>query len=282
VRRKLGDLLVEEGALTKQQLQTALDYQRRHPGVRKLGETLIALKLVSEDQILAVLARALNVKAIELKALQRIEPGVLKTIDANTADRELMLPLNIESRGTRRKLVVAMADPTNLMAIDNLQFKLGMTVEPRLSTVSQMREAIRRFYFGADSFKAVSVSGLTAPPTSGDARTWVGPMPHENSVTVAVGELKILSGPGRGQTYPLNNNATLVVGRGADADIVVADGRMSRRHFQVASTVRGIELMDLGSSNGTFLNKQRLTGVSLIKEGDWIQAGNTVMKLASP
>lgn len=143
---KLGDLLVEAGVLNRRTLQTALDYQQRHPGKYKLGETLIMLELASEEQILDGLSRKLRLPAIDLKRIKSIPTDVLATIDRNLAEREMVLPVAIEQRGASRRLQLAMADPTNLTALDNLQFRLGLPVDPHLTTITHVREAIRRFY----------------------------------------------------------------------------------------------------------------------------------------
>ena len=143
---KLGDLLIEEGVLTKRTLQTALDYQRRHPGKYKLGETLIMLELASEEQILEALSRKLRIPAIDLTAVRRIEPEALATVDLKLAERELVLPVAFEQRGPSRRLQLAMADPTNLNAFDALQFRLGLPIDPHLTTISHVRDAIKRFY----------------------------------------------------------------------------------------------------------------------------------------
>lgn len=143
---KLGDLLVEEGVLNRRTLQTALDYQQRHPGKHKLGETLIMLELASEEQILDALSRKLRLPAVDLTSIKTVSPDVLKTIDRPLAERELVVPIGIEQRGASHRLQLAMADPTNLNAFDALQFRIGMPIDPHLSTISHVRDAIRRFY----------------------------------------------------------------------------------------------------------------------------------------
>ena len=143
---KLGDLLLEAGVLTKRTLQTALDYQQRHPGKYKLGETLIMLELASEEQILETLSRKLRLPAVDLTRLTSIDREALATVDRNLAEREQVLPIGFEQRGASRRLQLAMADPTNLTAFDNLQFRLGIPIDPHLTTMTHVLAAIRRFY----------------------------------------------------------------------------------------------------------------------------------------
>ncbi|MEO1174467.1 MAG: FHA domain-containing protein, partial [Myxococcota bacterium] len=70
----------------------------------------------------------------------------------------------------------------------------------------------------------------------------------------------------------------MVFGRGQDVDYTVNDNRMSRRHFQVKARRERVELEDMRSSNGTFLNKQPVSRAEL-SDGDWVQAGNSLIKI---
>ena len=88
------------------------------------------LELASEEQILDALSRKLRLPAIDLTRLKTVDSDVLATIDRNLAEREMVLPIAIEQRGASRRLQLAMADPTNLIAFDNLQFRLGLPGRP--------------------------------------------------------------------------------------------------------------------------------------------------------
>lgn len=143
---KLGDLLIDEGVLTRRTLQTALDYQNRHTGKHKLGEILLLLELATEEQILEALSRKLRIRAVDLSGLRTIDGETLGAVPRDLAERELVLPLTIEQRGASKRLQLAMADPTNLTAFDNIQFRLGLPIDPHLTTISQVRRAIQRFY----------------------------------------------------------------------------------------------------------------------------------------
>lgn len=278
---RLGDLLVEQGLITAAQLKSALQHQKRHPGYRKLGETILALKLVTEDEMLRTLARALRIKAIDLRKVSQVEPAALQTLDVGTAEREQVLPLRFVQQGSSRRLQVAMADPTNLSAVDELQFRLGVTVEPCLTTITQVRDAIRRFYRGA----TLDMDGLIdidpedeTPVRDGPERTWVGPDPELLDQNIRIVELKFFSGPSKGASVQIADGGDMVFGRGQDVDYTVNDNRMSRRHFQVKARRERVELEDMRSSNGTFLNKQPVSRAEL-SDGDWVQAGNSLIKI---
>lgn len=284
---RLGDLLVEQGLISEAQLESALDHQRRHPGFRKLGETLLALQLVTEGQMLKVLSGALRIRAVDLRKVSRIESDVLETLSVDTAERELVLPLRFVQQGHRRRLLVAMADPTNLQAVDELQFRLGCAVEPCLSTISQVRNAIRRFYRdGTESMDGLIDIEPTAPGEEraelvsvGDMKTWVGQDPDSGlAIDTRLVELKFFTGPRKGKTIQVPDGTEMVFGRGQDVDITIEDNRMSRRHFQISVRGKAVELVDLGSSNGSFVNKKQVNR-SMLVDGDWVQAGSTLIRV---
>ncbi|MEL6546028.1 MAG: FHA domain-containing protein [Myxococcota bacterium] len=284
---RLGDLLVEQGLITEAQLKSALDHQRRHPGYRKLGETILELRLITEEQMLRALAKSLRIQAIDLRKVTKLEPAALQTLDVHTAERELVLPLRFVQHGARKRLEVAMADPTNLEAIDELQFRLGCTVEPRLSTISHVRDAIRRFYRGAtENMEGLidldpSDHGQPHLITGGEMKTWVG---QELQLEAPVGfrtrvvELRFYSGPKKGKTVQIEDGTEVVLGRGHDVDVTIEDNRMSRRHLQITARPGRVELADLGSSNGTYVNKKKVGRIEL-SDGDWVQAGSTLVRV---
>lgn len=105
-----------------------------------------------------------------------------------------------------------------------------------------------------------------APWQVSNADTLVGPGPYH---------LSILEGPEKGKSFPLVKDVR--VGRGTDNDIVLTDLRVSRQHGMI--TVRGRDFIatDLGSPNGVFVNSVRIAGPQVLKEGDRIRLGDTVM-----
>lgn len=291
MKLKLGDLLVREGLITAQQLQSALDHQRRHPGHRKIGETILALKLTTEEQMLQVLSKALGIQAIDLRRIEPPGQEALRAIDVKLAEKEILFPVRLEVQGARRRLVVAMADPTNLRAIDALQFKLGFPVVPFLSTISQIRACIQKFYrhelsnldmedslemsrgeevSRIEVIQRGSVREMATRPSA--EKTDVG------SVVINVAELRVFSGPQKGQIYPIPARGQVVFGRGEVAQVVVIDQRMSRQHFEVAHKPEGLVVTDLKSSNGTFVNKKQIQ-TAVLAQGDWVQAGNTLFQV---
>ena len=141
---KLGEILVRENLITPQQLREALDYQRVNGG--RLGSNLIKLGIISDDVITAVLSRQYGVPSINLD-LFHIEPAILKLISQEVALKYTVLP--ISRVGTT--LTLAMADPTNVFAIDDIKFMTELTVEPVISSESSIQMAIGKYYSGSTS-----------------------------------------------------------------------------------------------------------------------------------
>lgn len=92
--------------------------------------------------------------------------------------------------------------------------------------------------------------------------------------------LRVISGSARGTDYPLSPGRELVLGRLSGADVVIADEKTSRRHASVAIADGQVSLQDLGSRNGTYVNNQRVTKITL-RPGDRIQIGDCVMALVT-
>ncbi|KPK80458.1 MAG: type II secretion system protein GspE [Gemmatimonas sp. SM23_52] len=136
----IGDLLVREGLITEEQLKAALNEQRANG--HRLGYTLVAMGVVSETDLTRVLARKYRVKAVDLSRIDHIDGRVIKMVKPEIAVRHLVLPL----RRVGRTLTVAMANPTNLDAIDELRFSTGYDIEPVVAGEYSLRKAVEKHY----------------------------------------------------------------------------------------------------------------------------------------
>ena len=137
---RLGDLLVREGLLTKENLAKALNEQAQHPGQR-LGLTVVRLGLVPETEVVRMLARQYHMPAIDLTRFE-IDQKLLKLIPAELASKHIVLPLKREGR----VLTVAIADPTAMGVIDDLKFITRYDIVPVLAGEYSMRSAIEKHY----------------------------------------------------------------------------------------------------------------------------------------
>src|SRR6266852_6401217 len=141
---RLGEILLRESLITQEQLQNALEFQRSNGG--KLGSCLTKLGFISDDDITGVLSRQYGVPSINLKFYE-IDPNVIKLIPQDTALRYQVIPLS----RVGSVLTIAMTDPTNVFAMDDIKFMTGFNVEPVVASESAIGEAITRFYGGSDA-----------------------------------------------------------------------------------------------------------------------------------
>lgn len=136
---RLGDLLLRENRINAAQLQEALTFQRTKGG--RLGSALVQLGFVEDEDITAILARQYGVPAISLGQFD-LDPAVVRLIPADTAAKYQVIP--VARTGTT--LTLAMTDPTNVFAMDDIKFLSGLHVEPVVATEAAVREAIAKFY----------------------------------------------------------------------------------------------------------------------------------------
>src|SRR5207237_6759772 len=148
---RIGELLLKEKRITPEQLQEALNYQRQNGG--KLGYNLIKLGYVKDEEITALLSKQYGVPSIALTQFE-IDPAVVKLVPAETAQKYQIIPLS-RSGAT---LTIAMTDPTNVFAMDDLQFMTGYNVEPVVASETAVVAAIQKYY-GKAAAAAASATG---------------------------------------------------------------------------------------------------------------------------
>ncbi|HEX8920720.1 MAG TPA: ATPase, T2SS/T4P/T4SS family, partial [Pyrinomonadaceae bacterium] len=149
---KLGEILVRENLLSPQQLREALDYQREHGG--RLGFNLVKLGLVSDDMITAVLSRQYGVPSVNLELFD-IDESVIRLIPQEVAQKYSVLPLS----RVGATLTLAMVDPTNVFAMDDIKFMTGLNIEPVVVSEASVQEAIAKYY--AQS-REIELAGLSS------------------------------------------------------------------------------------------------------------------------
>ncbi|MDQ2746721.1 MAG: Flp pilus assembly complex ATPase component TadA, partial [Acidobacteriota bacterium] len=155
---KLGEILVRENLISAQQLREALEYQRANGG--RLGSNLVNLGIISDDVITAVLSRQYGVPSINLD-LFRIEEATIKLISQEVAQKYSVLPIS----KVGAILTLAMADPTNVFAMDDIKFMTGLNVEPVIASEASLQIAIGKYYSATneiDVFDYAVVGGGTA------------------------------------------------------------------------------------------------------------------------
>lgn len=136
---RLGELLLREKRVTPVQLQEALNYQRLNGG--RLGSSLVKLGILAEDDIAAAISRQVGVPAINLREFD-LDPAIVRLVSSESATKYNVLP--VARTGTT--LTLAMADPTNVFAMDDIKFMTGLHVEPVVASETAIREAIAKHF----------------------------------------------------------------------------------------------------------------------------------------
>ena len=149
---RIGELLLKEKRITPEQLQQALNHQKANGG--KLGHNLVRLGFVKDEDITALLSRQYGVPSINLAQFE-IDPSVIKLIPADTAQKYEIVPLS-RSGAT---LTIAMTDPTNVFAMDDIKFMTGYNVEPVVASETAVVEAIQKYYPAAGKTVVVAPTG---------------------------------------------------------------------------------------------------------------------------
>jgi type IV pilus assembly protein PilB len=136
---RLGEILVKEKLINEDQLKQALVFQQKNGG--RLGTVLIKMGIISDDAITEVLSRQYGIPSINLKYYE-VDPSVIKLIPQDTALRYQIVPLS----RVGATLTIAMTDPTNVFAMDDIKFMTGFNVEPVVASEASVSEAIAKFY----------------------------------------------------------------------------------------------------------------------------------------
>jgi len=136
---KLGELLVKAGLVTDAQVQKALETQKSGGG--KLGSNLVKLGFVKETDITKLLSQQFGVPSIELASYE-IDETVVKLVPSEVAQKYMVMPVNRHGA----TITIAMVDPTNVFAMDDIKFMTGYNVEPVVAAESAIKNAIDRYY----------------------------------------------------------------------------------------------------------------------------------------
>ncbi|MHB8481373.1 MAG: ATPase, T2SS/T4P/T4SS family [Nitrospiria bacterium] len=137
-KRKLGEILVQSGVLTEDQLLKALDLQKKTG--KRLGEILVDLKFTSEIEIARTLGSQLGYQFVD--TISTIDNDILLLIPESLVKKHTVMPLRREKSG----LMVAMSDPLDFETVQDLSFYCGFIIEPAIATPTLLKETIKKFY----------------------------------------------------------------------------------------------------------------------------------------
>ncbi len=145
---RLGELLVRENLISLQQLQQAQDTQKREGG--RLGYHLTKLGAIEESELTDFLSKQYGVPSIDLNNFD-IDAEVIQLIPRDVCDKHVIIPVNRAGAS----LIVAMSDPSNIFAIDDIKFLTGYSIEVVVSSEEAIKEAIERYYNVGPSYDEV-------------------------------------------------------------------------------------------------------------------------------
>jgi len=174
---KLGEILVRENLISAQSLREALDHQRQHGG--RLGFNLVKLGLVSDDMITAVLSRHYGIPSVNLE-LFNIDAAVLRLIPQEVAQKHTVLPLS----RVGATLTLAMVDPTNVFALDDVKFMTGLNVEPVVVAEGSVQQAIAKYYGTSREIELATASEEASLDKSKNGHSDNGAITHADLVSL--------------------------------------------------------------------------------------------------
>ncbi|MBT0664560.1 type IV-A pilus assembly ATPase PilB [Geobacter pelophilus] len=162
---RLGDLLVRNNLITREQLSAALEEQKQAGSQVRLGTILIRNSIITEEDLVSFLSKQYGVPSISLSEVE-IDPAVIKTVPVDVAQKYQVVPVN-RAGGT---LIVAMSDPSNIFAVDDIRFMTGFSIEVVVAPESAIKSAIDKYYDQSASLADVmsDIEGLEDLEVVGD------------------------------------------------------------------------------------------------------------------
>lgn len=142
-RKRIGELLLDRGAISRAQLDAGLQTQQRTR--QRLGVTLIQMGAISEVQLAQVLAQSLGLATVDLAAVQ-VDGRAVHLLRARFCETHELFPFAIDKTAPGKRVMVALSDPLNQPAVEEIEFTTGLAVAAYVSTHSQIRAAILRYY----------------------------------------------------------------------------------------------------------------------------------------
>jgi len=142
--RLFGELLVAKGLLTREELAETLSVQEKEGG--RLGEVLLRLNMLNDAEITSALAEHLHLRYVSLENLEKIDLELARSLPESIAKRFCLVATGEEDG----RIVVAMADPLDVIALDTVTLKMRRVIEPAISSPREIRRAIGLIYHGSD------------------------------------------------------------------------------------------------------------------------------------
>jgi type IV pilus assembly protein PilB len=152
---RLGEILIKRNFITPDQLKKALDEQKLKGG--RLESNLIRLGYIKEDELLSFLSAQYRVPSVKISKME-INPGVIKLVPSSVSKKYFIMPIN----RVGSKLTLAMADPSNIVVIDEIKFMTGFNVEPVVASETEIIDAIKKYYGGGGNVAGLGTVSFQA------------------------------------------------------------------------------------------------------------------------
>src|SRR6266550_12115 len=149
-RKRLGQLLTELGVIDEHQLQSALGHQKQWGG--KLGAVLVQKGFCKEPDVVSALSKHLGMPSVKL-ADAKVNPQAVKFVSKQIAEKLHVFPYELSGSGRSELVTVAMSDPTDLSAVDQLAFHTGKRIKPMLAGDGEVTAAVQAHYGASDDKK---------------------------------------------------------------------------------------------------------------------------------
>jgi hypothetical protein len=227
LRKRIGELLLEHGAITQAQLDAGLLAQKRTR--QRLGLTLIQQGVITEVQLAQVLANSLSLATVDLTQVQ-VDWSAVHMLRARFCEQHELFPFALDGQGTaNKKLLVAMSDPLNRAATEEIEFTTGLPVAAYVSTHGQVRSAILKYYHKTTS--APAAKPAAPAPVEDDAPMIIG----EEIISVvnqlpldAPDPMPAAAAPPKKKADPVARDLDFLFGQRSEED---ADGEKADRRF---------------------------------------------------
>ena len=142
-KRRLGELLIEGGLLTEIQLTAALNSQKTWGG--KLGSTLVRMGFVKEEDLLRFLSAQLRLPAVDFGQV-KVSSRAIQLVPRKIVEKHSVMPVALNEEKGKKTVILAMADPTSLDVINEIQFQTGVSIRPVVAAESAITKAIDEYY----------------------------------------------------------------------------------------------------------------------------------------
>ncbi|MFH1380356.1 MAG: type IV-A pilus assembly ATPase PilB [bacterium] len=162
IKKRLGDILIEVGIINQDQLQAALQAQKKQGG--KLGSILISHGIITEDVLLAFLGKQCGVAYVSISEYGEIPLEAIKCVSESIARHQTLIPIAIEGDA----LTIAMADPLNVFATDDLRLITGRDINVVIASAKEINEAINQYY---GNKQMIDADGNVAPTGNNEQQT---------------------------------------------------------------------------------------------------------------